>query len=249
MTTDFNRQYLFMLIFAICLLLCTVIVVKIYAKLRKIPKNVESGLILATGFMNAGNYGSPVILFAYGETAFQYAITFFVFSSILLNSIGLFFAARGRMNVKHALKAIFKIPMIYAVIIAIIMNSFQLTLPENIFSMISFIANASIPCVMVTLGMQLAQIKLKNFQWEYISVATLIRLVIAPVLAFFIATLFISDPLMQKVLILLAALPTASAATIFSVQFDAEPDLVSSTTFFTTVVSIITVTMLISIMG
>lgn len=249
MTTEFNREYAFMIVFAISLLLLTVTIVKVYAAIRKLPQAVESGLILASGFMNAGNYGSPIILFAYGETAFQYAITFFVFSSILLNSIGLFFAARGKMSVQLALKAIFKMPMIYAVLLALLFQFAPISFPENIFSIISFVADASIPCVMVTLGMQLAQIRLNNINWEFISAATVIRLFIAPLAAFFLVSLFIYDPLMKKVLILLAALPTASAATIFAVQFDTKPELVSSATFISTIVSIVTITFLIAILG
>ncbi len=249
MTTEFNLDYAYMIGFAVCLVILTIITVKIYTKIRKLPAKVESGLILSTAFMNAGNYGSPIILFAYGQTAFDYAITYFVFSSILLNSIGLFYAARGGMSVKLALKAIFSLPMIYAVMLAALLKMFNLSLPENMFTMISFIANASIPCVMVTLGMQLSQIRLKQIQFEYISVATVIRLFIAPLFAFVLTQFFITDPLMEKVLILIAALPTATAATIFAVQFDSEPELVSGATLFTTLISLVTIAVLIAIMG
>lgn len=248
-TTEFDIRYGYMIGFIVALLMVTIIIVKIYAKVRKIPSAVESGLILSTGFMNAGNYGSPVILFAYGSTAFDYTITYFVFSSILLNSVGLYFAARGAMSVKLAFKAVFKIPMIYAVILATTLKGLNIQLPENIFTMISFIGDASIPCVMVILGMQLAQIQVKHFQWEYIGVASVIRLFAAPLIAFGITQLFVTDPLLQKVLILIAALPTASSATIFAVQFDSEPELVSGTTLVTTVISLVTVAVLISIMG
>lgn len=248
-TTEFDVRYAYMLGFVIAMLIITIIIVKIYAKIRKLPSSVESGMILSTGFMNAGNYGSPVILFAYGTTAFDYTITYFVFSSVLLNSVGLYFAARGAMNVKQAFKSVFKIPMIYAVIIATTLKWLNIQLPENIFTMISFIGDASIPCVMVTLGMQLAQIQIKKFKWEYIGAASIIRLFIAPLIAFGITQLFGTEPLLQKVLILIAALPTASAATIFAVQFDSEPELVSGTTLVTTLISLVSVAALISIMG
>nr|WP_285890336.1 AEC family transporter [Halalkalibacter oceani] len=149
---------------------------------------------------------------------------------------------------KLAVKAVFTIPAIYAVLAAALVKLFRLQLPENIFSMVSFVADASIPCVMVILGMQLAQIKVKSLQWEYISFATVMKLVVAPLFAFGLTQLFTLDPLLQKVLILTAAMPTASAATIFAVQFNAEAKLVSGTTFITTLVSIITITVLISIL-
>ncbi|MCM3759537.1 AEC family transporter [Alkalihalobacillus oceani] len=247
-TTEVTVQYVYLIAFSLLLLTLTIVTVKLYAKIRKLPSSVESGLILSTSYMNAGNYGSPIILFAYGTTAFDYAISFYILSSILLNSVGLYYAARGNMNMKLAVKAVFTIPAIYAVFAAALVKLFHLQLPENIFSMVSFVADASIPCVMVILGMQLAQIKVKSLQWEYISFATVMKLVVAPLFAFGLTQLFTMDPLLQKVLILTAAMPTASAATIFAVQFNAEAKLVSGTTFITTLVSILTITVLISIL-
>ncbi|NEU30034.1 AEC family transporter [bacterium LRH843] len=248
-TTVFDTQYMYVIGFAVLQLVFTVAIVKVYVKMRKLPSNVESGLILSTAFMNAGNFGVPIILFAYGTTGFDYAISFFVLSQILLNSIGLYYAARGAMSIKHAFQAVFKLPMIYAVIFALLLKGLNVQLPENIFTMISFIGDAGIPCVMVILGMQLAQIEVRNFKWELLSFATIVRLFIAPIIAFGITQILTIDPLLQKVLIVIAALPTASSATIFAIQFDSDAELVSGATLLTTIISFITVAALISIMG
>lgn len=44
----------------------------------------------------------------------------------------------------------------------------------------------------------------------------------------------------KQIMILLAAMPTAANTTLMAVQFDTKPDLVSSATFISTVLSIIT---------
>ena len=57
------------------------------------------------------------------------------------------------------------------------------------------------------------------------------------------------DPLLEKVLILTAAMPSAANTVIYAVQYDTEADLVSSITLITTVISIFSITALLVILG
>ena len=52
-------------------------------------------MILSTAFMNSGNLRAPIILFAYGETAFAYAIYLMVLHAIMMNFCGIYYAAMG----------------------------------------------------------------------------------------------------------------------------------------------------------
>lgn len=58
---------------------------KILSVIFRWERSVESGMILSNAFMNAGNYGSPVILFAFGEEAFVYAVLFMSIQTIQMN--------------------------------------------------------------------------------------------------------------------------------------------------------------------
>jgi len=51
------------------------------------------------------------------------------------------------------------------------------------------------------------------------------------------------------VLILQAAMPAAANTTMLALQFDTEPDLVSFTTFMTTIVSIISIPVVLFFLG
>lgn len=247
--SEIDMQYLYMVIFAIILLFAIIIINKVYAKIRKYPSNVESGLILSTAFMNSGNYGAPIILFAYGEAGFAFAVTFMVLQSVIMNFFGVYYAARGKAGVKMAVKTVFEMPATYAVILAVLLKSLSINIPDNLFQTIHIISEATIPTVMVILGMQLALIKWGNFEWGKITYGTFIRLIISPAIAFGIILLFPFDPLLAKVLIVSAAMPSAATIVIYAVQFNAEPRLVSSITLITTLISIITITVLIAVLG
>jgi len=88
------------------------------ARQARLTRQQEGAFLLSVLFVNSGNYGLSVNLFAFGKEALARAIIFFVGSTVLMNTLGIFLASRGRANVKTALLNVFKVPMIYAVILA-----------------------------------------------------------------------------------------------------------------------------------
>lgn len=243
---DLSQGYFVMICFSLLLLAALITVNKLYSWLRGYSQSVESGMILSTAFMNSGNYGTPIVLFAFGEAGFAYAVSFLVLQAVVLNFFGIYYAARSQAGVKLAFKSVLEMPPIYAAILALLMNVGEVPMPANLMSGIELLAPAAIPVVMVILGMQLAEIKMIDLQWPKISYGVVVRMFLSPFLAFLIVQLFTMDPLLQKVLILLAAMPSAATTTMYAVQYDAEPGLVSSITLVTTLVSIVTITALLT---
>ncbi|WP_102347431.1 AEC family transporter [Bacillus sp. Marseille-P3661] len=248
-TAELNIDYLNMLVFSFILLFAIILINKVYVKVKKYPPSLESGLILSTAFMNSGNYGAPIILFAYGEVGFAYSISILVIHSIFMNVFGVYYAARGESGYKLALKLIFQMPATYALIIALLFNWLNIKIPTNISSVVDIVADATIPTIMLVLGMQLAEISLKGMRWSEIIYGSIVRLFISPLLAIAIIFFIPMDPLLEKVLIVSSAMPTAAGIVLYAVQFDAEPDLVSGTTLVNTLISVITVTLLLIILG
>lgn len=248
-TAKLNMQYLMMVLFALALLGLLVLLNIIYAKLRKYSQSVESGLILSTVFMNSGNYGAPILLFAYGKEAFTLAISLLVIHSVFMNFFGGYYANRSEKGIKSAFIAVMKLPSIYAAFLALGFQFVGIKMPGNIFSVIDMIANAAIPMVMLVLGFQLAEMKLTVLDWDKIIYGTAVRLMISPLIALALVQVLPVEPLLKKVLIVTSAMPSAVMAVIYAIQFDAEPELVSSITFISTVFSFVTVTLMLVILG
>ncbi|GAE24699.1 hypothetical protein JCM9140_647 [Halalkalibacter wakoensis JCM 9140] len=242
-------QALYMVFFAVILLIALIILNKIYVKIRKYDQSMESGFILSTAFMNSGNYGAPIILFAYGEVAFAYSVMFLVLQAVIMNFFGVYYAARGKAGIKVAIREVLKMPATYAVMIGLLLKLFNVTVPENLMLTVDIIAEAAIPTVMIILGMQLARIQWGNFEWGNVMYSTIVRLFLSPLIAYGITLLFPMDPLMAKVLIVSAAMPSAATIVMYAVQFDSHPRLVSSVTLVTTIISVATITILLIILG
>lgn len=239
---DLNMMYLKVLIFSMILLAVLIAVVKMTAKLKKYPQSTESGLILSTAFMNSGNYGSPVILFAFGKAGFSLAISFFVLQAIVMNFFGVYYAARGKSGIRQAFHSVAEMPATYALLAGLAVKIIHLPMPKDILSIINLLADAAIPSVMLVLGMQLAEISVRHFQWGKISYAAFVRLILSPIIAWAITLIIPMEPLLAKVLIVLSAMPSAATTTMFAVQFESEPEMVSSMTLFSTLASVVTIT-------
>lgn len=236
-------------IFSFILMFLLIFITKGYTLIRKTPRSVESGLILSTAFMNSGNYGAPIILFAYGTAGFHYSVSLLVLHAIMMNFFGVYYAARGKAGIKTAVKSVLAMPTTYAVVIAIGFQLLHVPIAQNILSAIDLVADATIPVVMLILGMQLAVIQLKDFQWEKVTVGVVIRLFLSPLIAYLIVQFMTMDPLLEKVLVITSAMPSAVNTVMYALQFDTEPELVSSITLITTLLSILTISPLLYLLG
>ncbi|MCR4408012.1 MAG: AEC family transporter [Anaerolineae bacterium] len=216
------------------------------ARVLRLSRPVESALLLSTMFVNAGNYGVPLNLFAFGEPGQARAIVYLVVSAVLSNSIGVYLAARGRATTRQALLSLGKVPLIYAVLLAGLVSFSGTKLPTPLLSAVALVGRASVPVMLLILGMQLAQTSLTR-DIGTISLATFIRLIIAPALAFGLAAVTGLRGVTRQTMIVEASTPTAVTSTILALEFDARPDLVTSVVFLSTLLSPLTLTVVIAL--
>ncbi|PIC89100.1 transporter [Sporosarcina sp. P21c] len=243
---DFNASYMTILIYMFALFYAMVALNKIIAKIFKWDKKVESASILATGFMNSGNYGLPVVLFSLGEKALPYAIFIMVIQSLQNNFFGVYYASRSTSGIGRSIRMVFKMPTTYAAIFAFVFQYFNITVPESIMSTTSMVGDAAIPVMLIMLGMQLGTVIRKKPNWQVVISGVVLKMVIAPILAFVFVLFVGMDPLVGTVLIIISAMPTAATTTMYAIEFDTEPELVSMITLLSTLLSIVTLSILLN---
>ncbi len=244
----FDKGFLVILIFMFVLFYFMVACNKVLAKLFKWPGRMESAAILSTGFMNSGNYGLPVVLFSIGEVALPYAIFIMVIQSLQNNFFGIYYASRSKSGMKRALQNVLKMPTTYAAMLAFIFHFIPVTIPDPVYSTISMVGSAAIPVMMIMLGMQLGSILGLKLNWQVVSSAVTLKMIIAPVFAYFFVLVVDVDPIIALVMIIIYAMPPAATTTMYAIEFDSEPDLVSSITLISTLVSMVTLSILLNFM-
>lgn len=247
---DFDRSYMIIVVFMLVLFFLMVLFCKFLARIFKWTPSIESASILTTGFMNAGNYGLPVVLFTIGDAALPYAVFIMVVQSMMNNFFGVYYASRSTSGIKRALGNIMKMPATYAAVLAFMYQGFSWgPLPDSIHSTLSMVGDAAIPVMMVMLGMQLASITSLNLNWQVVTSAVVLKMVASPLIAFAFVALVDVDPMVAGVLVIISAMPTAATTTMYAIEFDTEPELVSSITLVGTLISVGTLTILLNIIS
>lgn len=222
------------------------------ARLMHLNRRTESAMVLCLALVNAANYGIPLNEFAFGPEARQIAILYYVFSVIMSYTLGVFFASRGTFPARESLVNVFKLPLIYAALIGLIINVTDTTLPLPLERAISLLADAAIPAMLVILGMQLTRaIKHGGVRGRLplIGLVSGGRLLVGGVVALGLTTLLGLSGLTQQVLIVQSAMPTAVMAAVLATQFNADSEFVTGSIVVGTLASIITLSVLIVIVG
>ena len=209
---------------------------------------LRSGFTLATAFANGGNMGIPVAFLAFGELGLAVAIIVFVTHATISWPVGIYIAAHGRANGAAALRQALQVPTIYAVPLALGMRAGGWSLPDPLSRPNELMGQAAVPVMLVLLGFQLAQ-GMDIARWRGIAASAAIRLVLSAGVAFVATEVAGLEGTAQHTVIVVSAMPTAVFTTILAAEFDAEPRFVSSAMVFSTLVSLVTLTALITLLG
>jgi predicted permease len=203
--------------------------------------------LLVVMFSNSGNYGLPVALFAFGRDALTFATVYFVISSILTYTLGVFLAASGRRSVREALAGIVRVPTIYAVAVAAALILAGVTPPPAVMRPVEMLSGAALPLMILVLGMQLERAVMPD-RPAVVAAAVVLSLFVTPLMAFGIATMIgLTGPALQAS-ILQASMPAAVVTTILALQYEIAPSFVTSVVFVSTVLSPVTLTVLIALL-
>jgi predicted permease len=236
-------------LFSFSLFLLFAVFVFVAGKVFAWDKVYQNTLMLASGFPNAGNYGLPIILFAFGEEGVAIGIIYLVMQSLLMNSAGVFYASNHHeMPKKDIFLQVLRMPGFIAILLALGLKILEIPVPSAIENATGLLGQASIPTMLTLLGITLASIQLKNV-FRFIWTATLFKLAVFPVLAFgLLLLLYPGDALEAKVLLVAAATPTAATTTLLAIKFGMNPDMVSSAMFVNTFASIVTIPVLLIVL-
>lgn len=193
-------------------------------------------LLLVVMFVNGGNYGLTLNRLRYGDDGLARAVVFFVVSTILVFTVGVFIASMGKASWRASVARLVRLPAFYAVVLAVVVYSLDIYVPQPLLRGIEVAGTGAIPVMLVVLGMQIADLTDISRVW-LAAPATVLRLIVAPVVAVILAGWFGLEGLNRSTSIIEASMPTAVVTTILAVEFDVRPGLVTSTVVLTTIVS------------
>ncbi len=237
-----------MMAFAAVIVTCVGILAWLVARLLRLPPSLTAALVLASAFMNSGNYGLSVNNFAFGQNGLAWASLFYITTSLLTNSVGVYIATVGRTSPGRALLGLLRVPAVYSIPLALLVRASGLSLPLPLARPIDLLAASAVPLMLLILGMQLAQAGLPT-RIGLLTTSAGLRLLVGPAIAWLLAPAFGLIGASRQAGILEAAMPTAVFNAILALEFNIEPEFVTGAVLVSTLLSPLTLTPLIALLG
>lgn len=234
------------------------VISEVVARFLGVAEPFRSTDMLSAMFPNAGFYGVPLAAFAFGTAGRTTAILWMTVQSFLMYTGGVYVASRGGGEAGWgAVRAVLKLPLIYAIGAALVVRWAGLVPPESAVSMqtISLVGEASIPLMLVIVGVQLADMERSAF--AHVISPTALRLFVAPAVAFAVVLgLAFQNPTIARTFVVLSATPVAVVPLALTITYSDDPERtgraasehLTTTIFVTTVGSVPVLTVLISLM-
>jgi len=196
---------------------------------------------LVGAFPNTGFMGVPLLVALLGTAAAGPAIVTIVIDMVITTSLCIALSrldGAGQQGVgqaaKNALLGVVKNPLPWAILLGTLFSAFQIELPGPVEKTVGLLGDAASPVALFTIGAVLARSqKIAHHEqhgpltWkDYVPVA-LIKLFLHPALVLVVGLAAISmgapiDPFALKVMVLVAALPSASNVAMLSERFGAD---------------------------
>ena len=214
----------------------------------KLTRPALMAVLIATMFGNTGNYGLPLVSFAFGEQGLRYGGLLFVTTSVLFNTVGILIASLGHANFKDAALGLLKVPTVYGVLFALLINGLNIEMPLALSRTIDLAAGGSIPMMIVLLGVELSRIKWSK-ELRGVGLSVSLRLLIAPVIALLLTPLLGLQGAAWQAGVMQASMPAAVNTTILASEYKLDSSLVTAIVFIGTLLSPLTLTPLIVLLG
>jgi hypothetical protein len=192
------------------------------------------GFVLPVLFMNAGNMGIPLALFAFGEPGLQRGTLLFVAISVLQYSLGIYI-----LNTRGGWKEIFRLPLIYATFLGLFFNLAEIRVPGPIFQPLSLLGYSTIPLMLISLGYRLRDIP--SLTWGHSVGGALIRVVGGLAAAYLTVSVLGIQGINRQLILLYGSLPSAVVNFVLTEKYGQDPQLAASIVFFSTLFSLVSI--------
>ena len=226
--------------------LSLIIVSHLISKILKLEKGESAALKNSISLMNSGNYGLPVsqLIFSQNPVGISIQIFIVIFQNLLTYSYGIYNLLSATKTIGGIIQSFLRLPVFHALVLGILFQSFTIQLPNSILLPLNQLANGFVAIALILLGAQLSNIKL-NFFHRVITWALIGRLLMGPLVAFAMIYLLNIDGIVAQSLFIASSFPTSRNTSTIAMEYQIEPELHAQIVLFSTLFSIITVTVVI----
>jgi len=214
-------------------------------RLRGWGPSVIGCLILTAGLGNTAFIGFPVIEALFGKEALKLAVFLDQPGSFLIvSTLGLLIAisySSGKITPKDLVRKVIFFPPFVAFTMAIILGALGWSAQGEVHSILSKLAQILTPLALISVGLQLKLSELK-LDAKYLFAGLIFKLVLSPLLIYFLYRPLGLDPLIFKVAVTESAMAPMITGSIVAASYGLHPRLAGSMLGLGVPVSFVTLT-------
>lgn len=203
-------------------------------------RGTPTPLGLVAAFSNNVLVGIPLVTTLMGPAGLIYVFAVLVFHSLTLFSLHSCYAAlggQGRVDGRALLKNLAN-PMIIGLLLGALLNLSGLVVPQPLWRMVEWLAQAALPCALIVLGVSLSRYRLRPSRM--VLGLALAKLLLFPAMVWWLSGLLPGlNQAARSVLVLLAACPSGVNVLAFA-KTPEDTRNVSSAVFLSTVLAALT---------
>lgn len=216
-------------------------------------------------FGNVGFIGYPVTQAVFGDEALFYTTVFNLPFNVLAYSLGVYFLLEtkkagdcvmddeGDIDSQVTLQetqqsksgislSLFLTPAFISSVIVICIAFFHIDMPDMIGATCDMVGAVTTPMALMIIGSTLADIPVSALVGSRrVYLMSLLRMFVVPLVVFLIYRLFVRDPLLLGVCVIITAMPVATNGAMLCLQYDRDEKVMAQGTFITTVLSVFTI--------
>lgn len=243
-TANITSDMIFLPLAGLLLSFFCLIISYLYCKFRGFSKVKTWTIMIASSMANTGFLGFPICLGVFGNEGFLNAIFFDLSTTLLFIIFGMTLVGLFGGNMQDVLKQAVGFIPLWAVIMGLIINLFNIPFPYVIESSLNYLGQATIPLIMMSLGLTLNFRKIKDSIADSLFVVS-VKLIVAPIIMFLIMFILGFSGLAFKVAVLEAGMATALNALVLAINYDLDIELMSSLIFIDMILCLFTLTVII----
>lgn len=218
-----------------------------WAASARMPGRSIRSVVACSIIGNHGNFGLPVALLALGQPGLDQAVVIFVLSMVLMWTVGPALLASHSRFIDMAWH-IARLPVIWAMVLAVALRALHLELPVGLMTAVDMVGEAAIPMMLISLGIQLVDSPRFALSRALVT-AVVMRVLVGPVVAFFVGRLLGLSGLPLASLVVAFAMPTAVNVFMQAREYDSDADLIAAIVSVSSLVSVITLSVAVANLG
>lgn len=231
------------------ILLVFILPVFAYLCIHILPFKKNQGLYMfMIMYPNVGFMGFPIMKAIFGAKSILSTAIINMGFNLSLFTLGLIVINYGHsehpnLNIKNILS-----PGVISSLVAILIYILQIKVPSMIANPITSTGNMTTPLAMIIIGATLASYQLRDVFIDLkVYLFTLFIDMITPIIFYPFISIFIQNPMIQGITLIILAMPVANGAVLFAKLYGQDEFLAAKTVFISTMMAIITIPLLIYI--